>query len=68
MLTKNINFIFTVLFILISIATQAQKINIAKDTTLSQRQKDRLFLNRAGANGVAKIKKELTKTWNKMAC
>lgn len=66
MLTKNINFIFTVLFILISIATQAQKINITKDTTLSQRQKDRLFLNRAGSNGVSKIKKELTKTWNKV--
>jgi len=65
MLTKNINFIFTVLFILISIAAQAQKINITKDTTLSQRQKDS-FLNRAGANGVSKIKKELTKTWNKV--
>ena len=39
---------------------------ISKDTVLNQRQKDRLFLKRTGADRVTKFKKEFTKTWNKV--
>jgi len=44
----------------------AQTIPVVKDTVLTQRQKDRLFLKQATADRVAKFKKEFNKTWNKV--
>lgn len=44
----------------------AQTVRLGKDTTLSQRQKDRLFLKRAGADQFVKFKKQFNKTWNKV--
>jgi hypothetical protein len=37
-----------------------------KDTVLTQRQKDRLFLKQAGQDRMVKFKKDFTKTWNKV--
>lgn len=45
---------------------EAQVLPVAKDTVLTQRQKDRLFLKRAGVDQVAKFKKQFSKTWNKV--
>jgi hypothetical protein len=44
----------------------AQTIPVLKDTALTQRQKDRLFLKQATADRVAKFKKEFNKTWNRV--
>jgi hypothetical protein len=44
----------------------AQTIPVLKDTALTQRQKDRLFLKQATADRVAKLKKEFNKTWNRV--
>lgn len=54
---------FTICFI---VKLEAQVLPVAKDTMLSQKQKDRLFLKRAGVDQVAKFKKEFAKTWNKV--
>lgn len=44
----------------------AQSTPVVKDTVLTQRQKDRLFLKQATAERVAKLKKDFNKTWNKV--
>jgi hypothetical protein len=60
--------IFVLCLILISLATDinSQTSPIGKDTLLTQRQKDRLFLKQAGLDRIAKFKKDFTKTWNKV--
>jgi hypothetical protein len=65
-LKKIVVFTYLVITCFLSNATQAQTLPVVKDTVLSQRQKDRLFLKRAGVDRVAKFKKEFTKTWNKV--
>jgi len=37
-----------------------------KDTVLTQKQKDRLFLKQAGKDRIEKFKKQFNKTWNKV--
>lgn len=44
----------------------SQTFSVPMDTVLNQRQKDRLFLKRAGADQFAKFKKEFNRTWNKV--
>lgn len=60
--------IFVSFLILICLATDinAQTLPVNKDTLLTQRQKDRLFLKQAGLDRIAKFKKDFTKTWNKV--
>jgi hypothetical protein len=59
-----VSILFTICFIAQSLA---QSPVVSKDTIqLSQRQKDRLFLKRTGADQLAKFKKEFTATWDKV--
>ena len=44
----------------------AQTTPVLKDTVLTQRQKDRLFLKQAGQDRIVKFKKDFTKGWNKV--
>jgi len=44
----------------------AQSTPVVKDTVLTQKQKDRLFLKQAGKDRIEKFKKEFNKTWNKV--
>ena len=45
---------------------EAQNLPVVKDTVLTQKQKDRLFLKRVGVDQVTKLKKQFTSTWNKV--
>ena len=60
--------IFVSFFILICLVTDinAQTLLVGKDTVLTQKQKDRLFLKQAGKERIAKFNKAFSKTWNKV--
>jgi hypothetical protein len=58
--------VLSIFFICLSTGLNAQTIPVVKDTVLSQRQKDRLFLKQAGQDRIVKFKKDFTKTWNKV--
>jgi hypothetical protein len=58
--------VLSIFFICLSAGLNAQTIPVVKDTVLSQRQKDRLFLKQAGQDRIVKFKKDFTKTWNKV--
>jgi hypothetical protein len=58
--------VLSVFFICFAASLSAQTTPVLKDTVLTQRQKDRLFLRQAGQDQIAKIKKNITKTWNKV--
>ena len=63
------NFKFLVLgisFICLTSGLKAQTTPVVKDTVLTQRQKDRLFLRQAGQDRIVKFKKDFTKAWNKV--
>ena len=63
----NMNSRFIVSFlILLCLVTDinAQTLPIGKDTVLTQRQKDRLFLKQAGQERIAKFNKAFSNTWN----
>lgn len=63
----NYRFLLLCIFIIcFATGLNAQSIPVVKDTVLTQRQKDRLFLRQATADRVAKLRKEFTKTWNKV--
>jgi hypothetical protein len=63
----NCRFFLLCIFLICSVTgLNAQSTPVVKDTVLTQRQKDRLFLRQATADRVAKLKKEFTKTWNKV--
>jgi len=58
--------VLSIFFICLSAGLNAQTIPVVKDTILSQRQKDRLFLKQAGQDRIVKFKKQFNKTWNKV--
>jgi hypothetical protein len=58
--------VLSIFFICLASGLSAQTTSVLKDTALTQRQKDRLFLKQATADRVAKLKKEFNKTWNKV--
>jgi len=58
--------VLSIFFICLSAGLNAQTIPVVKDTKLSQRQKDRLFLKQAGQDRIVKFKKQFNKTWNKV--
>jgi hypothetical protein len=58
--------VLSIFFICLSSGLNAQTTPVVKDTILSQRQKDRLFLKQAGYDRIVKFKKEFNKTWNKV--
>jgi len=58
--------VLSIFFICLSAGLNAQINPVVKDTVLSQRQKDRLFLKQAGQDRIVKFKKDFTKTWNKL--
>jgi len=63
------NFKFLVLgisFICLTSVLKAQTTPVVKDTVLTQRQKDRLFLKQAGQDRIVKFKKQFNNTWNKV--
>ena len=63
----NSRIIVSILFTICFIAqSTAQTTVVADSTKLTNRQKDRLFLKRSGADQLAKFKKDFTKTWNKV--
>lgn len=53
-------------FICLGSNNYAQTNILGKDTVLTKRQQDRLFLNRGFADRVVKLKKSITNTWNKI--
>ena len=59
-------FICIICTLLFSNTTSPQTLPVGKDTVLTQRQKDRVFLQRAGADQVAKFKKAFAKTWDRV--
>jgi hypothetical protein len=63
----NCRFLLLCIFLIcLGTGLNAQTIPVVKDTVLSQRQKDRLFLKQAGYDRIVKFKKEFNKTWNKV--
>jgi hypothetical protein len=58
--------VLSIFFICLAAGLKAQTIPVIKDTVLTQRQKDRLFLKQATADRIAKFKKVFNKTWNKV--
>ena len=59
-----VSILFTICF---TAQSTAQTTVVVEDSSkLTNRQKDRLFLKRAGADQLVKFKKEFTKTWNKV--
>lgn len=59
----NCRFIVSFLILLCLVTDiNAQTLPIGKDTVLTQRQKDRLFLKQAGLDRIAKYRKDFTKT------
>jgi hypothetical protein len=55
-----------IFFICLGTGLNAQITPVVKDTVLTQRQKDRLFLRQATADRLTKLKKEFNKIWNKV--
>lgn len=64
MIFRIITLIFLSICLVFSVA--AQNNNLVKDTVLTKRQQDRLFLNRGFADQALKWKANFTKTWNKV--
>ena len=60
--------IFILFLILICLTNDinAQTLAVGKDTVLTQKQKDRLFLKQASKERIAKFNKAFSKTWNKV--
>ena len=67
MMTHYLNkFLLSLVLILFITNLEAQVFTENKDTLLTQRQKDRLFLKQASKDRIVKFKKEFNKTWNKV--
>jgi hypothetical protein len=58
--------VLSIFFICFTAGLNAQTTPVLKDTVLTQRQKDRLFLKQAGQDRIVKFKKDFTKGWNKV--